>query len=78
MTCNESVNTLTTFVSRGITPKYTVDTEGSIVVLNQKCIRDFKIRFEPTRRSNLALRKVPDEKLLKKYDVVINLTLWVS
>lgn len=74
MTCNESVNTLTTFVSRGITPKYTVDTEGSIVVLNQKCIRDFKIRFEPTRRSNLALRKVPDEKLLKKYDVVINST----
>ena len=74
MTCNDSVNTLSTFVSRGIAPKYTEDTEGSIVVLNQKCVRDFKISFEPTRRSNLTLRKVPEDKLLKKYDVVINST----
>ncbi len=74
MTFNDSINTLSTFVSRGIAPKYTEDTEGSIVVLNQKCVRDFKISLKPTRRSNLALRKVPDDKLLKKYDVVINST----
>jgi len=74
MTCNESISKLAIFISRGITPKYTENTECSIVVLNQKCIRDFNISFEPARRSNLTLHKVPDDKLIKKYDVLINST----
>lgn len=62
------------YISRGITPKYTETNDNSCIVLNQKCIRDFSINFNPSRRNDTLLRKVSDEKFIKQYDVLINST----
>ncbi len=63
---------LSKMIKRGITPKYTE--EKGIDVINQRCIRDFKIDFALVRKHNLQERNVVEEKLLKKYDVLINST----
>lgn len=62
---------LTEYMARGIAPKYS--DESGIVVLNQKCVRDFDISLEPSRLHDLS-KKVSTEKRLKKYDVLINST----
>ncbi|MEI3895171.1 MULTISPECIES: restriction endonuclease subunit S [unclassified Bacillus (in: firmicutes)] len=59
-------------ISRGITPSYTE--EGGIVVINQKCIRDNRVKLELARLTNPEKRKVPEQKLLRSYDVLINST----
>lgn len=69
-----TVESLSLYVNRGITPRYTESIEDSIVVLNQKCIRDFKVSLGPSRRNDLNKRKVTEGKALKKYDVLINST----
>ena len=38
------------FLNRGISPKYLED--GGICILNQKCIRDHRVSYEPSRRHN--------------------------
>lgn len=58
-------------VVRGITPDYG-DTEGSSIVLNQKCVRDGRVSLGPARRS-LGTR-VREEKLLRRHDVLVNST----
>jgi len=59
-------------VKRGITPKYC---EGNgLLVLNQRCIRDYRIDTGPARRHDEVLRQVPCEKQLEKFDVLINST----
>ncbi len=74
MSASASVESLTVYVNRGITPKYTVEKEGSILILNQKCIRGFKVSLEPARLNDLSKRKITEGKLLEKYDVLINST----
>jgi len=69
-----TVESLTLYVNRGITPKYTEVIDDSITVLNQKCIRDFKVSLEPSRRNDLSKRKITEGKMLKKHDVLINST----
>lgn len=59
------------FIIRGISPNY-VEEDG-ICVLNQKCIRDRAINFEPARRHNAALKDA-SSKLLKIGDVLVNST----
>lgn len=60
------------YVNRGITPNYT-ETEG-VIILNQKCVRNNSIDFEFSRKHNEDLKKIPDEKILKQYDILINST----
>lgn len=57
------------YINRGVTPKYS-EHEG-ICVLNQRCIRDRKVSFENARLNNLKLRRVPDDKIVKLWDVLI-------
>lgn len=59
------------YIGRGVSPKY-VETNG-IVVLNQKCIRNESISFTHSRLTSLHT-KVPPEKLLQEFDVLINST----
>lgn len=59
-------------ISRGISPKYTED--KGVCVLNQKCIRNHEINFEPSRRHNITVKKVNEEKFIRKGDVLINST----
>lgn len=69
-----TVESLALYINRGITPKYTEVIDDSIIVLNQKCIRDFKVSLEPSRRNDLSKRKITEGKMLKKHDVLINST----
>lgn len=64
-----NVREVTDFISRGITPKY--DEESAGLAVNQRCIRDSKINLELARRQS---KRVPDEKQIRKFDVLINST----
>lgn len=71
----KTVGELTSYISKGIPPKYTdKKSDTTIVVLNQKCNRDYKISYEQSRLHDTALKKVPDDKMLKYGDVIINST----
>ena len=63
------VGSLARFVSRGIAPKY--DDDATTLVVNQKCIRDGRLSFGPSRRQS---RKTPVEKMVTRFDVLINST----
>ena len=61
-----------TFTSRGISPKYIE--KGGICVLNQKCIRNHKVNYEFSRRHNIEIKKVSEERFIRKGDLLINST----
>lgn len=62
---------VTGLLSRGVTPKYS-DAEDTVVVLNQKCIRDQRVNLDPARRTLIS--KIRQDKLLMADDVLVNST----
>ena len=62
---------VSSYLSRGLSPKYTE--VGGILVLNQKCVRDFAVDYTKGRRHDLIKRKV-DGRLLEIGDVLVNST----
>jgi len=60
------------FLSRGISPIYVED--GGICVLNQKCIREHRVSYEPSRRHNARSKKVGNDRLVQAGDVLVNST----
>lgn len=58
-------------IKRGISPKYV--TSDGIVVINQKCIRTLNIDYSQTRLTDKS-KRISEERMLKKYDVLINST----
>ncbi len=74
MKSKTNVASLTLYVNRGIAPKYTETLDSSIPVINQRCIRDFQVNMDLSRLNALNERKVNEEKVLKKYDVLVNST----
>lgn len=64
---------LTNYIARGIPPKYS-ENLNDMIVINQKCIRDGKLSLKDSRYHNYSLKKVAEEKILKKYDILINST----
>ena len=60
------------FLNRGISPKYL--TEGGICVLNQKCIRDHRVSYEPSRRHDAQAKMVGRDRLVQAGDVLVNST----
>ena len=70
-----TVGELTSYISKGIPPKYTdKKTNSTIVVLNQKCNRDYKISYEQSRLHDTTKKAVPTDKMLQYGDVLINST----
>ncbi len=63
------ISELTSFISRGIAPKYNDDAEG--LVINQKCIRNRLLDIGPARRQS---KTPPDDKLVRTGDVLVNST----
>ncbi|MDJ0337930.1 restriction endonuclease subunit S [Cryobacterium sp. PH31-O1] len=63
---------ITTLVSRGITPAYSEASEGTTVILNQKCVRDQRVLLSPSRRTLES--KVLRDKMLVLNDVLVNST----
>lgn len=65
----KSLGEVAEYVSRGISPKY--DETSTMVVLNQKCIRDHRVSFGPSRTHTT---KVKSEKVVRRGDVLVNST----
>ncbi len=66
---------ITSFMSKGIPPKYVErENENTVRVLNQKCNRNFEINYEESRLHDCSKKKVPDDKMLRPGDVLINST----
>ena len=60
------------FLNRGISPRYLES--GGICVLNQKCIRDHSISYEPSRRHDAQAKQVENDRFIKAGDVLVNST----
>ncbi len=58
-------------IARGISPKYA---ETGVPVINQKCVRDGKIKFNDIKFNNAAIKKISKEKYLRKNDILVNST----
>lgn len=71
----KTLGEVTSYITKGIPPKYVAEaTDETICVLNQKCNRNFRISYDDSRLHNNAAQKVPDGKMLKPGDVLINST----
>lgn len=71
----KSLGEVTSIMTKGVTPKYADwANENTMVVLNQKCNRNFEISFEQARLNDCSKKSIPNEKILRKYDVLINST----
>jgi len=68
----KKLNTLTSFLSRGISPRYADGNKG-IPVLNQKCIRGHGLKYQFQRRHD-NVSKSASNRLIEKYDVLVNST----
>jgi type I restriction enzyme S subunit len=68
----KELSEICSIIKRGISPKYT-ENDG-LMVINQRCIRDYVISFDNARKHNINLKKVGNEKILKAYDVLVNST----
>jgi len=62
---------VTAYLNRGISPRYLES--GGVLVLNQKCIRDFRVDVTKGRRHDPAQRKI-DGRELQLGDVLVNST----
>lgn len=60
------------FLNRGISPRYLEG--GGICVLNQRCIRDHRVSYEPSRRHDVKAKSVGSERLIQAGDVLVNST----
>ena len=62
------------FQRKGITPAYAKKGKGTVLVLNQKCNRDYSINTEEAQYNDIAKKKVSLDLLLQPGDVLINST----
>ena len=71
----KTLGELTSYIAKGIPPKY-VEEAGieTIRVLNQKCNRNYRISYSESRLHDNTVKKVPADKILRDFDVLINST----
>lgn len=63
------------YISKGIAPSYTeIESDTTVRVLNQKCNRNFVIRYNESRLHDIAKKKVPAERYVQENDIIINST----
>ncbi len=66
-----SISKFVNFTTKGITPSYVE--HSSIIVLNQKCIRNNKIDYSFSQYTDDA-KNISSDKFIKKGDVLVNST----
>lgn len=66
----KTVKEVSSYVNRGIPPRYS---EDGILIINQKCIRDNRISLDEARYSSRE-KKIPAEKMVQVGDILINST----
>lgn len=71
----KTLGELTSYIAKGIPPKY-VEEAGTdtIRVLNQKCNRNYRISYSESRFHDNGVKRVPEDKMLRDFDVLINST----
>jgi type I restriction enzyme S subunit len=67
----ERLSDVCSYLNRGISPKYLE--EGGVMVINQKCIREFSVDFAKARRHDSSQRKV-DGRQVEVGDILVNST----
>lgn len=67
----KTLGEITSELRRGISPKYIE--EGGVQVINQKCIRNHEVSYEPARRHDQEAKRI-DGRALKLGDVLVNST----
>jgi len=67
----KEVSEFINFTTKGITPKYVID--SSIIVLNQKCIRNNKIDYSFAQYTDDSY-KIDESKFVQKGDILVNST----
>ena len=72
---SKTLGEITLLITKGIPPIYVEEeNQNTVRVLNQKCNRNFEISYDESRIHNVAVKKVPEDKLLRYGDVLINST----
>lgn len=66
----KQVGEVVVLLKRGLAPSYTDD---GILIINQKCIRNNAVNLAAARRHDVA-KRLPRDRLLEEYDVVVNST----
>jgi type I restriction enzyme S subunit len=67
----ERLGDVSSYLNRGISPKYLE--EGGVLVINQKCIRDFSVDYSKARRHDSTQRKI-DGRQIEVGDILVNST----
>ena len=62
------------FISRGVSPVYTESEEGSLIILNQKCIRNHKVDTRFSKRHDINSKSFNSRYLIREGDVLVNST----
>ena len=71
----KTLGEVTSLITKGIPPKYSEkENKTTIWVLNQKCNRNFEISYSEAKLHDCSLKKVPENRMLKNGDVLINST----
>jgi len=71
----KTLGEVTSYIAKGIPPKYVEEDGADIIqVLNQKCNKNFTISYSEIRFHDNRIKKVPEDKMLRDYDVLINST----
>mgnify|MGYP000951768936 CR=1 FL=1 len=63
---------ITSFLARGVAPKYTE--KDDFYVLNQKCIRDWRVSLKDARFTDTEAKKIHDDRILRDNDILVNST----
>lgn len=64
------LNTITEFLNRGISPKYS---DSGNLIVNQKCIRENRLSYKEARYSDID-KRIADDRKLKIGDILVNST----
>ena len=68
----DTLGNVAAYLNRGVSPKY-LD-QGGICVLGQRCVRNHRIDYAPSRRHNVDAKKVSAERFVQSGDVLVNST----
>lgn len=67
---------LLSYAARGVTPKYIEDpsTVKAVLVLGQRCVRDYDVKYDQARFHDDSSRPIKDEKRVRSADILVNAT----
>lgn len=65
---------LIAYIGKGIAPRYTEDRLSGVMVLGQKCIRNWSVDYRQARLHSEAEKSFKDEKIVRIGDIFVNAT----